>query len=46
MRDLSSGANGVLSYFIRHKTLANLLLVVLIVAGFDGLTPHEGAVFP
>ena len=27
MRHLSSSATGLLSYFIRHKTLANLLLV-------------------
>lgn len=33
VRDLPQGAGGVLSYFTRHKTVANLLLVVLIMAG-------------
>ena len=46
MRDLSSGANGVLSYFIRHKTLANLLLVVLIVAGLMALPRMRAQFFP
>ena len=30
-RALPQGAGGALSYFTRHRTLANLLLVILIV---------------
>ena len=30
VRDLPQSAGGILSYFTRHKTLANLLLVVLL----------------
>ena len=33
VRDLPDSAGGILSYFTRHKTLANLLLVVLLMAG-------------
>jgi phage shock protein PspC (stress-responsive transcriptional regulator) len=33
VRDLPKTAGGILSYFTRHRTLANLLLVVMIVAG-------------
>ena len=33
VRDLPRAAGGIISYFTRHKTAANLLLIVLIVAG-------------
>ena len=46
MRHLSSSATGLLSYFIRHKTLANLLLVVLIVAGLMALPRMRAQFFP
>ena len=32
-RDLGQAAGGILSYFARHKTAANLLLVLLVMAG-------------
>ena len=32
-RDLSKATGGILSYFTRHRTAANLLLVVLLLAG-------------
>ena len=34
VRDLGRATGGILSYFTRHNTAANLLLVVLVVAGF------------
>lgn len=33
VRDLPDRAGGILSYFTRHPTAANLLLVVLVVLG-------------
>ena len=39
-------ANGVLSYFTRHKTMANLLLVILIVAGLLALPKMRSQFFP
>ena len=42
VRDLPDSAGGILSYFTRHKTLANLLLVVLLMAGAVAL-PGFGA---
>ena len=32
MRSLSPGGAGILSYFTRHRTAANLLLMLLVVA--------------
>ena len=46
MRDLPSSAGGLLSYFTRHKTLANLLLVVLIVAGLAAFPRMRAQFFP
>ena len=37
VRDLPKAAGGILSYFTRHGTAANLLLVVLIIAGLVSL---------
>ncbi|MFL2794588.1 MAG: efflux RND transporter permease subunit [Paracoccaceae bacterium] len=39
-------ANGILSYFTRHKTMANLLLVMLIVAGLLALPKMRSQFFP
>ncbi|MDC3129339.1 efflux RND transporter permease subunit [Paracoccaceae bacterium] len=39
-------ANGILSYFTRHKTMANLLLVILIVAGLMALPKMRSQFFP
>ena len=39
-------ANGILSYFTRHKTMANLLLVILIVAGLLALPKMRSQFFP
>ncbi|OAN76546.1 acriflavine resistance protein B [Jannaschia sp. EhC01] len=46
MRDLSPSAGGILSYFTRHRTAANLLLVVMIVCGLAALPQMRAQFFP
>jgi multidrug efflux pump subunit AcrB len=46
MRALPDKAGGVLSYFTRHRTAANLLLVVLIVAGLVTFPRMRAQFFP
>ena len=46
VRDLPKTAGGVLSYFTRHKTAANLLLVILIVAGLFSMPRMRAQFFP
>ena len=46
VRDLPDSAGGILSYFTRHKTLANLLLVVLLMAGAVALPTMRAQFFP
>ncbi len=46
MRSLPPGARGVLSYFTRHKTAANLLLVMLLVAGIAAFPNMRAQFFP
>lgn len=43
---ISSGAGGVLSYFTRHRTAANLLLVILIALGIAALPRMRAQFFP
>lgn len=43
-RPIPKSASGILSYFTRHKTVANLLLVLMLVAGF-GAAPNMRAQF-
>lgn len=46
-RGLSTdGSKGILSYFTRHRTLANLLLAVMIVAGLIAATRLRAQFFP
>jgi multidrug efflux pump subunit AcrB len=45
-RDIGGGAKGILSYFTRHRTLANLLLAVMIVAGLAAATRIRAQFFP
>jgi len=45
MRQIA-GAQGILSYFVRHKTAANLLLVVLICAGVAAIPRMRAQFFP
>lgn len=46
MRSISGGAGGILSYFTRHRTMANLLLVLLIAAGLMALPRMRAQFFP
>ncbi|KJZ18018.1 efflux RND transporter permease subunit [Loktanella sp. S4079] len=43
---LSKSAGGVLSYFTRHKTAANLLLVLMLAAGILALPKMRAQYFP
>ena len=45
MRDVR-GAKGIISYFTRHATVANLLLVVLLVAGLAAMPRMRAQFFP
>ena len=45
-RGVPLAAGGLLSYFTRHKTAANLLLVVLIVLGMAALPRMRAQFFP
>ncbi|MEP2531290.1 efflux RND transporter permease subunit [Shimia sp.] len=46
MRELGDRAGGILSYFTRHATAANLLLVVLILAGLVAFPRMRAQFFP
>ena len=46
MRDLSRPAGGILSYFTRHRTAANLLLVILLVLGAAAIPNMRAQFFP
>ncbi len=45
-RQVPSAAGGLLSYFTRHRTAANLLLVILLVAGFAAAPNMRTQFFP
>ncbi len=45
-RDLGKATGGILSYFARHRTAANLLLVVLIMLGVAALPNMRAQFFP
>ena len=45
-RDLSKAAGGVLSYFVRHRTAANLLLLILVLAGLYAAPQMRAQFFP
>ena len=45
VRDLPIGAGGILSYFTRHKTVANLLLVGFSSFWLVDFAKHAGTVF-
>ncbi|MGD1881248.1 MAG: efflux RND transporter permease subunit [Paracoccaceae bacterium] len=45
-REIPPGASGLLSYFTRHRTLANLLLVVMLVAGIGAVPNLRTQFFP
>lgn len=46
IRDIPKSAGGLLSYFTRHKTAANLLLVILLVAGLMAVPRMRAQFFP
>lgn len=46
VRDLPDAAGGLLSYFTRHRTAANLLLAVLIVLGLAAVPNMRAQFFP
>lgn len=46
MRALPPSAGGILSYFTRHKTAANLLLVMMVVAGLAAFPQMRAQFFP
>ena len=46
MRKLPKSAGGILSYFTRHKTAANLLLVMMLVLGVISMTQIRSQFFP
>ncbi|WP_292288181.1 efflux RND transporter permease subunit [Marivita sp.] len=45
-RALPGRASGILSYFVRHRTVANLLLVILIAAGAFSIPNMRAQFFP
>jgi len=45
-RPLPATASGILSYFTRHRTLANLLLVLMLVAGVTAAPNMRAQYFP
>ncbi len=45
-RRIPQGAGGILSYFTRHRTAANLLLVVMVVMGLAALPNMRAQFFP
>jgi multidrug efflux pump subunit AcrB len=46
MRSLPPGGAGILSYFTRHRTAANLLLVLVVVAGLAAIPQMRAQFFP
>lgn len=46
MRDIPKAAGGLLSYFTRHRTAANLMLVVLLVLGIAAVPNMRAQFFP
>ncbi|MFT6023065.1 MAG: multidrug efflux pump subunit AcrB [Ascidiaceihabitans sp.] len=46
VRQVPKAAGGILSYFTRHRTVANLLLVVMVVAGLAAIPNMRAQFFP
>ncbi|SEP79713.1 efflux RND transporter permease subunit [Thalassovita taeanensis] len=46
VRAIPEAAGGILSYFTRHKTAANLLLVILMIAGLTAVPRMRAQFFP
>ncbi|MEP3783401.1 efflux RND transporter permease subunit [Ascidiaceihabitans sp.] len=45
-RHIPKAAGGLLSYFVRHRTIANLLLLVMLVAGMASIPNMRAQFFP
>jgi len=45
-RDIPRAAGGMLSYFTRHRTVANLLLIILLVMGLAAIPNMRAQFFP
>ncbi|WP_415401923.1 efflux RND transporter permease subunit [Tateyamaria sp. SN3-11] len=45
-RGIPKAAGGILSYFVRHRTVANLLLLVMLVAGVVAMPNMRAQFFP
>ncbi|WP_299043477.1 efflux RND transporter permease subunit [uncultured Tateyamaria sp.] len=45
-RGIPKAAGGILSYFVRHRTVANLLLLVMLVAGVAAVPNMRAQFFP
>ncbi|MEP6269530.1 MAG: efflux RND transporter permease subunit, partial [Paracoccaceae bacterium] len=46
VRNLSDNASGILSYFTRHRTVANLIMVVMLVLGAASIPNLRAQFFP
>ncbi|MFY2823724.1 efflux RND transporter permease subunit [Ruegeria sp. MALMAid1280] len=46
MREIPGAAGGILSYFTRHRTVANLLLLVMLVLGAAAIPAMRAQFFP
>ncbi|MEO0938998.1 MAG: efflux RND transporter permease subunit [Pseudomonadota bacterium] len=46
VRPVPAAAGGILSYFVRHRTIANLLLVIMLVAGIAVVPNMRAQFFP
>ena len=45
-RAIPKAASGILSYFVRHRTIANLLLLVMLAAGISAMPNMRAQFFP
>ncbi|WP_108835576.1 efflux RND transporter permease subunit [Tateyamaria sp. Alg231-49] len=46
VRAIPKAAGGILSYFVRHRTIANLLLLMMLAAGFAAMPNMRAQFFP
>ena len=46
MRQPSAGTRGLLSYFVRHRTAANLMMAVLLILGLAAFPQMRALLFP
>ncbi|MEO9684828.1 MAG: efflux RND transporter permease subunit [Tateyamaria sp.] len=46
VREIPKAAGGLLNYFVRHRTIANLLLLLMVVAGIAAIPNMRAQFFP